>query len=152
MAPSLGDAETSTARMGQIQPGDLPARNHSATPVRNGDANTNGDVRNGSRTATLSPGEEGSRADGGSDASPPPRPSRKGSQKAAKREPPLFNDAPDVTEEACGSFKVIADCLYGSKNMGSAANDAQLDCDCREDWREYPLPGVFVLFCLGSQD
>lgn len=143
MDPSLGDAETSTARMGQIQPGDVPAsRRQSATPVRNGDAHSNGDahpngdVKNGSRTATLSPGGDGSRSNGGSDASPPPRPSRKGSQKAARREPPLFNDAPDVTEEACSSFKVIADCLYGSKNMGSAANDAQLDCDCREDWRE----------------
>lgn len=67
----------------------------------------------------------------------PPRLSRKASQKNDQppREPVLYGDLPDVTEESCKTFQVIPDCLYGSKHLGSTDNDA-FDCDCREEWRK----------------
>lgn len=65
-----------------------------------------------------------------------PKFSRKSSQKMVPRSPPmLFDHLPDVTEDACKTFQVISDCLYGSRNMGSSDHDA-LDCDCAEDWRK----------------
>ncbi len=63
-----------------------------------------------------------------------PRLSRKSSQKAASRDPPVFDDYPDMTSEATKAFQVIPDCLYGSKHLGSTEHDA-FDCDCREEWR-----------------
>ncbi|PHH86398.1 hypothetical protein CDD83_10304 [Cordyceps sp. RAO-2017] len=65
----------------------------------------------------------------------PARPVRKTSQKLPGREPPLFAHLPDVTAQSCETFQVIADCLYGSKHLGSTDNDA-LDCDCRDEWRD----------------
>ncbi|SPN98386.1 related to Histone-lysine N-methyltransferase, H3 lysine-36 specific [Cephalotrichum gorgonifer] len=131
--------------MEQIQLGDIPASlgKPDATPFPtptsnhnlNGDAPLNGDLRNGTRTATSSPNENLARSNDSDDASPPPKLLRRPSQKPTRRDPPLFNDLPDATEEARDTFKDIPDCLYGSKNMGSTANDA-LDCDCREEWHD----------------
>jgi histone-lysine N-methyltransferase SETD2 len=53
----------------------------------------------------------------------------------ARSPPSLFDHLPDATEDACSTFQVINDCLYGSRNMGSSDHDA-LDCDCAEDWRK----------------
>jgi len=64
-----------------------------------------------------------------------PKPSRKSSKLPPRNPPQLFNHLPDATEEACRTFQVISDCLYGSRNMGSSDHDA-LDCDCAEDWRD----------------
>ena len=114
----------------------LASRKPDAALIRNGDTHTNGDLRNGSKTSASPPDDDMSRTNDGSDNSGAPRPPRKRSQKDAVREPPLLKDLPDVTEEACNSFKVIADCLYGSKNMGAAAA-GEMDCECREDWRTY---------------
>ncbi|KAH6654171.1 hypothetical protein BKA67DRAFT_592423 [Truncatella angustata] len=61
--------------------------------------------------------------------------SRKAAPKIAPRPPALFDDVPDVTEEACGHFQLIPDCLYGSKSLGASEHDA-LDCDCAEEWRD----------------
>lgn len=64
------------------------------------------------------------------------KPSRKASQKAEmSREPVLYDDLPDVTEDSCSNFQVIPDCLYGSKHLGSTDNDS-FDCDCNQEWRE----------------
>lgn len=70
------------------------------------------------------------------------RPNRKSSAKASRSATPsskpnrtLFDQLPDATAEATSQFQVIADCLYGSKNMGSSDNDA-FDCDCAEEIRE----------------
>lgn len=68
-----------------------------------------------------------------------PARSRKSSQKPVPRQAPLFSDLPNKTNEACKAFQVIPDCLYGSKNMGSAGNEA-FDCDCREEWRKSSQP------------
>lgn len=90
----------------------------------------------------MSPGETENGALKGSatpDETQTPKSSRKTSQKPIKREVKLLDDVPDATEEACSSFKVIPDCLYGSKNMGSTDNDA-LDCDCKEEWRTSSNP------------
>ncbi|KZL71121.1 SET domain-containing protein [Colletotrichum tofieldiae] len=91
----------------------------------------------GSRTTSLSPGEDTANGDGVSTPGGTQRPklSRKASQKPVKREAPLFHDLPDVTEQSCTTFQVIPDCLYGSKHMGSTDNDA-LDCDCRSEWHD----------------
>ncbi|KAL1843674.1 hypothetical protein VTJ49DRAFT_374 [Mycothermus thermophilus] len=70
------------------------------------------------------------------ETAPPPKMSRKSSSKMSARSPPqLFGHLPDATAEACSTFQVITDCLYGSKNMGSSDHDA-LDCDCPEDWHD----------------
>jgi [histone H3]-lysine36 N-trimethyltransferase len=91
-----------------------------------------------SRSSSLSPG---AKADNESTSTPEnepaPKLSRKPSSKAVSRTPPLFGHLPDVTEESKATFQVIPDCLYGSKNMGASEHDA-LDCDCAEEWREYP--------------
>ncbi|KAK1957593.1 SET domain-containing protein [Colletotrichum sublineola] len=91
----------------------------------------------GSRTTSLSPGEDTTNGDGISTPGSTQRPklSRKASQKPIKHETPLFHDLPDVTEQSCTTFQVIPDCLYGSKHMGSTDNDA-LDCDCRSEWHD----------------
>ncbi|CAK7263417.1 histone methyltransferase set2 [Sporothrix epigloea] len=44
----------------------------------------------------------------------------------------LYNHLPDATAEATSKFQVIADCLYGSKNMGLSDLES-LDCDCAEE-------------------
>ncbi|TQW00458.1 SET and WW domain-containing protein [Cordyceps javanica] len=89
--------------------------------------------------ASPSPSTEGgkSRTDGnGTPNSSRPRLSRKSSRKATPtREPTLFDNLPNMTSEACKSFQVIPDCLYGSKHLGSTENDA-FDCDCREEWQD----------------
>ncbi|KAM3446501.1 hypothetical protein MY3296_009625 [Beauveria thailandica] len=89
--------------------------------------------------SSRSPSTEGakSRTDGnGTPSSSRPRLSRKSSRKATPtREPPLLDHLPDMTFEACKSFQVISDCLYGSKHLGSTENDA-FDCDCREEWQD----------------
>ena len=116
--------------MAHSPPGDFPAsHNPDATPIHNGETHPNGDIRNGSRRSTSSPNENASRTNDGSDDSTPHRLSRKSSRKPARREAPLFNDVSDVTEEASSTFQIIDDCLYGSKNMAAAGNDA-FDCDC----------------------
>ncbi|KAK9795742.1 hypothetical protein SCARD494_04713 [Seiridium cardinale] len=61
--------------------------------------------------------------------------SRKASQKMVPRPSALFGDSPDVTDEACGHFQLIPDCLYGSKSLGASEHDT-LDCDCAEEWRD----------------
>lgn len=144
MASPPGDADTSTAGMAQSPPGDpLASRNPDATPIRNGETHLNGDTRNGSRASSSSPEQDASHTNDGSDDSTTPRLSRKPSRKAARREPPLFNDAPDVTEEAIRTFQVIDDCLYGSKNMAAAGNDA-FDCDCSPELSKN-FPGLALL-------
>lgn len=103
----------------------------------------------GSCTASMSPGEDNTPGDGLSTPGGTQRPrlARKASQKPVKREAPLFHDLPNVTEDACNTFQVIPDCLYGSKHMGSTDNDA-LDCDCRSEWRRFPRPPS--LLCRGT--
>ncbi|KAL1894708.1 histone methyltransferase set2 [Sporothrix stenoceras] len=71
-----------------------------------------------------------------------PRPNRKSSAKASRSATPssrpnrtLFDQLPNATAEATSQFQVIADCLYGSKNMGSSDHDA-FDCDCAEEIRD----------------
>ena len=132
--------------MANIQLGEALASNElDLVPTSSGRALRSNGIKRESRNSTMSPGENETGASKGSatpDEPQPPRLSRKASQKPLKREPKLFDDLPDATEEACNSFKVIADCLYGSKNMGSTDNDA-LDCDCKEDWRKFfslPVP------------
>jgi histone-lysine N-methyltransferase SETD2 len=69
----------------------------------------------------------------------PPKLSRKASQRVISRPPLLYNDLPDATEEATQSFQVIRDCIYGSKYMGAADQDAY-GCDCSEEWRKSSYP------------
>lgn len=91
-----------------------------------------------SRSSSMSPGANKAENESAStpDTEPAPKLSRKSSAKVRARTPPLFDHLPDATEEAKGDFQVIADCLYGSKNMGSSVHDA-MDCDCAEEWRKF---------------
>ena len=80
-------------------------------------------------------------------APPPSKPSsRKTTSKriSVAREIVLYSDLPDVTDEAASLFQRIPDCLYGSKNIGSAGSDA-LDCECRDEWGT-----CFVCVCVES--
>lgn len=70
----------------------------------------------------------------------PPKLSRKASQQS-QRQPFLYGNLQDMTEESCRSFQVIPDCLYGSKHLGATDNDA-LDCDCNQEWRKQTFPGA----------
>lgn len=90
-----------------------------------------------SRGSSMSPDD----AKSASDSAPAPengtasKLSRKLSQKMPRSTPPLFDHLPNATEDACNTFQVIGDCLYGSRNMGSSDHDS-LDCDCAEEWRK----------------
>ena len=94
-------------------------------------------VKGPSRASSMSPDDAKSAADSAPtpENGAAPKLSRKPSQKMSRSPPPLFDHLPDATEDACQTFQVIGDCLYGSKNMGSSDHDA-LDCDCAEDWRK----------------
>ncbi|KAM7197708.1 methyltransferase [Rhypophila sp. PSN 637] len=96
------------------------------------------DSKMNSRAPSMSPDQ----AKSASDSVPTPENGgsvsklvRKASQKKARNTPQLFDYLPDVTEDACSTFQVINDCLYGSRNMGATEHDA-LDCDCAEEWRD----------------
>ncbi|AEO57992.1 methyltransferase-like protein [Thermothelomyces thermophilus ATCC 42464] len=101
-----------------------------------GSATPNGS-RTDTRASSMSPDDAKPSADSIStpENGTAPKLSRKSSQKMARSPPPLFDHLPDATEEACSTFQVINDCLYGSRNMGSSDHDA-LDCDCAEDWHD----------------
>ncbi|KAL2201022.1 methyltransferase-like protein [Corynascus similis CBS 632.67] len=102
-----------------------------------GDSGASNGFRTGTRASSMSPDDAKSAADSTSisENSTAPKLSRKHSQKMARSPPPLFDHLPDATEDACSTFQVINDCLYGSRNMGSSDHDA-LDCDCAEDWHD----------------
>ncbi|PHH62703.1 hypothetical protein CDD81_6772 [Ophiocordyceps australis] len=96
---------------------------------------TGPDTRNGASTSLAASPNGSSNGPGTPASARPARPSRKASQKAPGREPPLFNHLAQVTAQSCQGFQLIRDCLYGSKHLGATDNDA-LDCDCREEWRD----------------
>jgi histone-lysine N-methyltransferase SETD2 len=101
------------------------------------DSTTLNGTKTDTRPPSMSPDDAKSAADGTSipENGTAPKLSRKPSQKLSRGPPPLFDHLPDATENACSTFQVINDCLYGSKNMGSSDHDA-LDCDCAEEWRK----------------
>lgn len=135
----MKDDENATVKMQKIK---LEDGINGAAAAHHPDSTT-GAVTDATKAIKLdgspSPSTEGgkSRSDGnGTPNSSRPRLSRKSSQKPTPtREPPLFDSLPNMTPEACKSFQVIPDCLYGSKHLGSTENDA-FDCDCREEWRK----------------
>lgn len=61
-----------------------------------------------------------------------PKLARTSSQKIISRPPPLFNDEPDMYQEATSTFDVIQDCIYAAKWLGSTEH--AMDCDCREEY------------------
>ncbi|KAG9242115.1 hypothetical protein BJ878DRAFT_188428 [Calycina marina] len=70
------------------------------------------------------------------DAGKPLTLSRKPTQRIVPREPLLFNDLQDSTEEATSVFQVIRECIYGSKYMGSSGEIEDSGCDCYEGRRD----------------
>ncbi|KAM7202118.1 methyltransferase [Naviculisporaceae sp. PSN 640] len=96
------------------------------------------DSKMNSRAPSLSPDQAKSASDSAStpdNGGSAPKLVRKASHKKVRTAPQMFDHLPDVTEEACRTFQVINDCLYGSRNMGATEHDA-LDCDCAEEWRD----------------
>lgn len=132
----MKDAERATDGMERIKLEDRA--NGSPAPANTGsEHDANSTVK---REASQSPAADAikSQSEGAeTPTSGKPRLSRKSSQKATSRDPPMFDDYPDMTSEACKAFQVIPDCLYGSKHLGSTEHDA-FDCDCREEWRTSP--------------
>jgi hypothetical protein len=100
-----------------------PSKKQSASQTPKSEDGDGLEVVGGDITITSEPGKR-------------PKLQRKSSQKILPRQPPLYNDLLDATEEATSNFQVIKDCIYGSKYMGSTDSDA-LDCDCSEEWSEY---------------
>lgn len=140
----MKDDENATVRMQKVKLEDGPNGTAAAQQPQDAAAGAVTEATKGIKLqGSRSPSTEGakSRGDGsGTPNSSRPRLSRKSSQKATPtREPPLFDDFPNMTPEACKSFQVIPDCLYGSKHLGSTENDA-FDCDCREEWRKLAHP------------
>ncbi|KAF2471336.1 SET domain-containing protein [Lindgomyces ingoldianus] len=64
-----------------------------------------------------------------------PRLSRTASQKVVSRPPPLFLDLPDATETAKTTFKILPECTYGNKTLGTTEH--ALECDCAEEWGRF---------------
>lgn len=131
--------EVTTTKMGDIKLEDGPGH----------------DARANSRTPKIKDESPGALPDyvksrSGSAETPnsnaPAKLSRKSSH--VKREPPLYGNLPDITDEARDTFQVIPDCLYGSKHLGATDNDS-LDCDCQQEWRTCPfVPSTLVLGLL----
>lgn len=146
----MGEEERKADASPAVKMEDGFKENVSAVKARRS-ASTSPNESKPSRSSSLSPG---AKADNESTSTPEndpaPKLSRKPSSKAVSRTPLLFGHLQDVTEESMTSFQVIPDCLYGSKNMGSSEHDA-LDCDCAEEWREFPNPGLRCrsLLCPG---
>ncbi|OAA71287.1 histone H3 lysine 36 (K36) methyltransferase [Cordyceps fumosorosea ARSEF 2679] len=136
----MKDDENATARMQKVKledgiNGDAASQQADSAATAVADA-----TRLVRLEGSPSPSTEGgkSRTDGNAtpNSTSRPRLSRKSSRKATPtREPTLFDSLPNMTAEACSSFQVITDCLYGSKHLGSTENDA-FDCDCREEWHD----------------
>lgn len=93
-----------------------PVKNESLPNTLNGNMES---VVGGDITVKLEPGKA-------------PKLARSSSQKIVSRPPPLFNDEPDMWDEATSSFEVIYDCLYAAKWLGST--EQAMDCDCREEF------------------
>lgn len=116
----------------QTPPSESPRPKDDAGPVLKSEDEVVGEeIVGGDVTVTVEPGKA-------------PKLLRKSGQKVAARPPTLFHDLPDATEEATKVFQRIKDCIYGSKGMGSSEHDA-LDCDCAEEWSEYPRLPQFAL-------
>jgi hypothetical protein len=49
---------------------------------------------------------------------------------------PSLDHLPDVYTEATSTFTVIDACTYQNKYLGFS--DHALDCDCSEEWGEFP--------------
>ncbi|EGX90876.1 histone H3 lysine 36 (K36) methyltransferase [Cordyceps militaris CM01] len=136
----MKDDDKATARMQKIKLDD--GTNGVASPQQPADLITTAvtDATKGIKLeGSPSPSTEGGKSRTDSNGTPNssrPRLSRKSSRKdTPTREPPLFDRLPNMTSEACSSFQVIPDCLYGSKHLGSTENDA-FDCECRGDWHD----------------
>ena len=54
------------------------------------------------------------------------------SKKPPPRVAPLFNDLPDVAEEANRAYQVIDSCIYQNKYLGYTEH--AMECDCSEEW------------------
>lgn len=133
----MEDEALATMKMEEVKLEDGLAPNGVKMERETSRSSSHNKSNHGSRAVSMSPGGENTNDEGASTPGTNSRPklSRKASQKPVKRETVLFSDLPDVREEACNTFQVIPDCLYGSKHMGSTDHDA-LDCDCRSEWQD----------------
>ena len=61
-----------------------------------------------------------------------PKLARTASQKVMARSSRLFDDLPDVTDEATSVFQVLTECTYSAKYLGTTEH--AMDCDCAEEW------------------
>lgn len=99
----------------------LPLKSESLPQTPNGKMES---VVGGDITVKLEPGKA-------------PKLARSSSQKVISRPPPLYNDEPDMYNEATSDFDVINDCIYAAKWLGTTEH--AMDCDCREEYCMLPL-------------
>lgn len=66
----------------------------------------------------------------------PTKTSRAASSKLPPRIAPLLDHLPDVYDEATSTFSVLDACTYQNKYLGFS--DHALDCDCSEEWGQFP--------------
>ena len=109
-----------------IIPASLPSRREGMTSqARATDMEIHEDFIAGEVTVKQEPGQ-------------PPKLSRSQSHKFMSRPPPHFDDLPDKTNEANGTYQLIWECSYVSKYIGSTEHDS-MDCDCAEEWGKADL-------------
>lgn len=66
----------------------------------------------------------------------PTKTSRAAASKLPPRIAPLLDHLPDVYDEATSTFAVLDACTYQNKYLGFS--DHALDCDCSEEWGQFP--------------
>jgi SET domain-containing protein len=54
--------------------------------------------------------------------------------KRERKGPPLFNDLPFKTTEACKTFTVLKECVFLGRTLGRSGQVEAMTCDCKEDW------------------
>jgi hypothetical protein len=81
-----------------------------------------------------------------------PKLARTSSQKVVSRPPILYNDEPDMYDEATSTFEVIQECNYATRWLGST--EQAMECDCREQWGKWhpnflqSAPQMICIFTL----
>ena len=105
-----------------------PVKSLKSTPSPSMDAEKKEEIVGGGITVKLEPGK-------------PPKLSRSSSQKIISGPAPLFNDYPDHTDEAKGSFQVIPECVYTNKFIGSTEHG--MECDCADEWGMFHLTSIY---------
>lgn len=133
----IKDENSSTLGSPDLRAIDPDGNKPSSSPIRNSqdldDIANIKDEKNGT-IGHVSPKRESSR---------PSKSNRAASSKNPPRIAPLFDDLPDLTDEAKKGFTVIEACTYQNKYLGYTEH--AMECDCLEEWSECLLKSTVYL-------